>query len=160
MRIAIEEGSASDLDDALDLDVRAHRARCSNYAPPDDLRKLLNERLKAPQAHFLIATFGGELVGTVISSVARAADGRPVPGFAHISFVAVEPKLWGAGIAKRLMLDIEQRLRDEGFEAVQLWVREEDPRALALYRHLDYEPTGDARDSHDGEWIVRLAKRL
>ena len=159
----IVDASAADLDDAMVLDVRAHRARDARYHLPPNALESVRERLHARGTIFLTAKAGGTTVGTAIASVAREYDGLGprMEDVANVSFVAVDPAFWGRGIGRRLMEEIESRIRAAGFSRAQLWAREDDARSFTLYEHLGYRKTGESKLDHcNGDTIVRMAKDL
>lgn len=87
--------------------------------------------------------------------LAAFADGRQV-GRATLDFATrrparrvlfrtawVEPEWRSRGIGSALVRRGEEIAAARGYEAVDCLVRLDNPRALALYRRLGYEPVGE-----------------
>ena len=97
--------------------------------PADDVRRRWTEVLADP---------------SVTVAVADGADGRLDALVAFdpqlIRHLAVHPDRWGAGLARRAMEYAVDRMH-----APRLWCLVENHRALGLYEHLGWRPTGRAR---------------
>ena len=85
---------------------------------------------------------------TVIAEV----DGRPA-GYAMLLFrhgtamsrlysIAVDPDQAGRGVGAALMKAVEDETFERGRMLLRLEVREDNERAIALYRRLGYRPIG------------------
>lgn len=93
----IVEGGEADLPRALDLDLRAHRARSTRHEQPADLRDILAERMRLPRTTLFLALVGEACVGTAFLRTAQTQghSGAHIEDLAHISLVSVEPSMWG-----------------------------------------------------------------
>ena len=67
-----------------------------------------------------------------------------------------ERDLWGRGIGKLLMMQVESEAKQLGFRKLDLRVSVANPRAVALYRKMGYVPAPSSPD--DG--VVRMEKLL
>jgi ribosomal protein S18 acetylase RimI-like enzyme len=76
----------------------------------------------------LVAEQDGEVRG-----FAFAGPSRDVDGVAELYSIYVDPDAWGTGLGRELILDVERRLREQGFEEAELWVLEDNPRARRFY---------------------------
>jgi len=86
--------------------------------------------------------------------VVRSADGaaagfaaiEPLRGVdetgAQLSFLGVRPRLWGQGVAERLLLELRPRLKAAGFTHADLAVYVDNSRATALYERLGWRACG------------------
>lgn len=126
---AIREFRPEDYETVRALWVRAGLA----LRPGDDLPDLLRFVERNPGL-FLVAERDGEIVGTVMG----ADDGRR----GWVYHLAVEPRLQGRGIGRRLMAEVEARLAARGVPKVNLHVAEGNERVVGFYRRLGYEPGG------------------
>ena len=106
------------------------RARSGLAAVPDDERAI-ERLLDADAGALLVAEHDGEIVGALIA----AWDGWR----GNLYRLAVTPELRRSGIATRLVVAGEQRLRDKGAPRVTALVWGEDVPALALWGAAGYE---------------------
>ncbi|MEN6325968.1 MAG: ribosomal protein S18-alanine N-acetyltransferase [Syntrophomonas sp.] len=81
---------------------------------------------------------------------------------AHITNVAVDPKLRMSGLGRALMQELENTVRRKRAERILLEVRPSNTAALAMYRSLGYIPTGlrKAYYSDNDEDAVVMTKQL
>jgi ribosomal protein S18 acetylase RimI-like enzyme len=100
--------------------------------------------------------------------IARSADGaatgfaaiEPRPGGdeagAQVSYLGVRPRLWGQGIAERLLQELRARLKAAGFTHAELAVYVENVRAIALYERAGWRacgvPTAHPRTGKPEQW--------
>ncbi|MDH6142200.1 MULTISPECIES: GNAT family N-acetyltransferase [Kitasatospora] len=92
----------------------------------------------------------GEWLGTVTARVELpsgdwAFGGAPKAPQTHLLGVFLRPEARGAGIAEQLLgaaVAWFWSLTEPRVERVRLFVHEDNPRAQALYRKADFEPTG------------------
>jgi ribosomal-protein-alanine acetyltransferase len=86
----------------------------------------------------LAACADGEIVGFAIARV----DIRRNMRFGHILTVDVVPAYRRKGIARELLTQIEDILRQKGAKECRLEVRENNTAALSLYEKLGYKKVG------------------
>lgn len=79
----------------------------------------------------LVAEDKGEIVGTVIGQ----GDGR----IGFVWSLAVLPKEQGKGIGKKLMLEIERRLKKIGCIGISLFTSLDRKKAVHMYKNLGYK---------------------
>jgi ribosomal protein S18 acetylase RimI-like enzyme len=70
--------------------------------------------------------------------VAMSGERMKVPGFAEVSAVCTHPAHTGRGYAGVLMSTVMERIRDRG-ETPMLHVREDNVRAIEIYKRLGFE---------------------
>lgn len=68
----------------------------------------------------------------------------PDASYFIIHRLCVDPEFQNQGIAKRVMLHIEEELKEQGIESIRLDAFTENPYALRLYQSLGYKITGHA----------------
>lgn len=95
----------------------------------DQLPELEKKRERDPDL-FLVAEADGRVVGAVIG----AWDGRR----GWIYHLAVLPAYQGQGIGRRLMGEVEQRLKQKGCLKVNLHVERRNAAVAEFYRELGY----------------------
>lgn len=92
-----------------------------------------------PGSVMLVAFDEGKLIGTGAVSV---VSGRP--RFAHRREIAISVRkdYWGKGIGSGLMNLLMDFCKKSGAESVELEVRSDNERAIALYKKFGFEKTG------------------
>ena len=135
----VADGSGTAVGYALGaLDTRAFEARCeAQWFPP------LRERHPIGSG----GTALDELLIGLLHHKHRAADEVVAthPSHLHIDLL---PEAQGAGWGRALMERLQDALRADGSPGVHLGVSTRNPRALAFYRHLGYQPLAVGDLSH------------
>jgi len=90
----------------------------------------------------VLAVDGVRVVGFATTGSARDDDS---PGWGELYALYVHPDAWGRGTGRALMLDAQERLAGEGFNAVLLWVLVGNRRAQGFYRIDGWSPDGFRR---------------
>src|SRR5206468_843184 len=101
--------------------------------PDDAVRMRWDERLAARENRILVAEERGVPVGIV------ATRSGSLEGF------FVLPERWGTGIASRLHDEALASLRNDGFDAAELWVLEANHRARRFYDRHNWQLDGRGR---------------
>lgn len=93
--------------------------------------------------------------GVVVEVVDADADGRALGLDCLVAYdattlrhLAVHPRRWGSGLARLAVTRAARAIRDGGAQP-RLWCLAANGRALGLYAHLGWEPTGVEKRS---EW--------
>jgi ribosomal protein S18 acetylase RimI-like enzyme len=97
-----------------------------------------------------VAEHAGDLVGLL---VLHEEEGRFVP-----ENVAVHPEQQGTGLGRRLLDLAEERAREAGHAAIDLFTHERMTRNIAIYERRGYVQVD--RRTEDGRTRVFLRKRL
>jgi len=111
--------------------------------------------LRRGRAAVLVYEAGGRVVGAAVVLYRRNARR------ARIYSLVVDPAQRGRGIARQLLIAVEEDARARHCEALQLEVRPDNAPALHLYHQLGYAIT--QRVAHfyeDGSSALRLDKAL
>jgi ribosomal protein S18 acetylase RimI-like enzyme len=69
----------------------------------------------------------------------------PQHGGLEILYLGVDPTAWGNGIASRLLLDVVQYAEENSHRNVELWVYDDNARAVDLYQRAGWAGTDDVR---------------
>lgn len=91
--------------------------------------------LRLRQMHVLVATVGGNVVGTV-AGVCNVEEG-------HLRGMAVLPEWRGQGVAAKLLAAIEGLLRDEGCKRITLDTTLPLAAAMKFYEKNGYHRSGE-----------------
>jgi ribosomal protein S18 acetylase RimI-like enzyme len=117
---------------------------------PGDSKKEIQLKLKRDPELFLVAKAEGRIVGSVIG----AWDGRR----GWIYHLGVLPQFQRMGIAKRLVREVEERMKAKGVVKVNASVYKWNKRSLAFFRASGYE--ADPTTIHVGKYFKRVRKSL
>ncbi|WP_345802125.1 GNAT family acetyltransferase [Microbacterium sp. AZCO] len=100
--------------------------------PWNDPHRDIERKLAVQPELFLVAVDDDDLVGTVMAGY----DGHR----GWLYYLATAPERRGEGIARRLVVEAEERLLAMGCPKAQLMVRPDNAGARGLYNALGYEP--------------------
>lgn len=138
---------------AIEAAVSADRAKLADWADwagPGGLIEQLDAELRAvyPAASLhpvdlagFAAAGGVFVVGRVHGEAAACGAIRPLDAeTAELKRVFVAPAHRRKGIARALMLQLEQTARERGFQRLRLETGAGNPEALKLYEAIGYQP--------------------
>lgn len=112
------------------------------------------------------------LIGSPSAAVLVAGADRRVAGYCVLLFragasaarlysIATAPDFEGQGIGRSLIEGAELEAAKRGRRSLRLEVREDNARAIAIYRRAGFEPIGHEPDYYqDGMAAMRLEKQL
>lgn len=102
---------------------------------PGDNREELRRKLERDSDLFLVAEEGSRIVGAVIG----AWDGRR----GWIYHLAVDPRFRRKRIARKMLLEVERRMREKGVLRVHAMVFLWNAPSMNLFENLGYEKQSD-----------------
>jgi GNAT superfamily N-acetyltransferase len=114
--------------------VRGWQHAYAHLFAQEDLARISIERRKDVareallSAVALVAERDGEVVG-----FAFAGPSRDQNRVAELYSIYVDPNAWGTGLGRDLLVEVEQRLREQSFGEAELWVLADNPRARRFY---------------------------
>ncbi len=101
----------------------------------------------------LLARRGGGAVGFALFA--------PNPSAVELYYLAVDPDAWGTGVASLLLTSVEADARVLGFDALELWVIDDNRRAIAVYERSGWNRTKQTkRDTPLSRLERRFVKHL
>ena len=156
-RITVEPLGHDGVEAAVDVWLRAQHARHMTPSPARRAR-VADKLTGAVDAHghlALVARYGPHLAGMALAEPYASDGAEPPTG--HVSMVFVVPEYWGCRIGSALVRRLQSG--DQGWEALSLWTRTENRRALRLYSGAGFVDTGDRSVLGKGEEILRLSWR-
>lgn len=86
----------------------------------------------------------GQVVGLLHAGPTRDDDGGP--GTAEVMAIYASPDAWGTGAGRGLMTAALDRLRDDGWADVTLWVLDSNERARLFYARAGFTADGATKD--------------
>ena len=79
----------------------------------------------------------------------------------EIFYLAVAPDAWGSGVASSLLVAVEDYARSIGCAALELWVINDNNRALGVYERSGFVDTEHVkRDESSGQIERRMLKQF
>lgn len=127
MTIVLEPLTLDDLGSVIDLEARTYPTPWSEQVFRDEVGAPDRTYLKAVDDTGRLLGYGGLMV--------MAPE-------AHVTTVVVDHRWRGAGIGKRLMLELVSEARRRGATSLTLEVRASNAAAQALYRRFGLAPVG------------------
>jgi ADP-ribose pyrophosphatase YjhB (NUDIX family)/GNAT superfamily N-acetyltransferase len=133
---------------ALYASNREFHALSGDFPDPDDVRPeqvaaALADELAEPDAEVLLARSEGRLVGVVVTLAHHPDPADPDP---WIGLLMVDAGTQRRGYGKQLASLVEDRFREAGRSAVRLAVLDANPKGLAFWTALGYEPIDHRED--------------
>lgn len=104
--------------------------RCGLVRPWNDPREDIRRKLQVRSDLFLVGTVDGRIVATVMAGY----EGHR----GWVNYLAVAPEHQRAGLARRMMVEVEGRLRASGCPKINLQVRSDNVNAVGFYSAIGY----------------------
>lgn len=160
--ITLRSGGPEDFEAALAVVRAADTARLAGHDAPAVVGERMRAHLESPDSFLTVAEVGGQVVGMALGMQGLSDDGAgpPIEGLCHVGAVFVSPEHWGAGIGGRLVDEILEEARTQGYTRAQLWTHSDNARAQRLYEHRGFRHTGRRKEADHGEMIIHYAKRI
>jgi GNAT superfamily N-acetyltransferase len=130
----VRDAGSDDVVAIAGVHVRGWQQAYAHIFEEDDLSRLSVERRQETAREALgssvalVAERDGEVLG-----FAFAGPSRDTEGVAELYSIYVDPNVWGTGLGRELILEVERRLHDKSFIEVELWVLEDNPRGRRFY---------------------------
>lgn len=113
----------------------------------------VQRRLALDGARLLLARRGGVAAGFALLA--------PHASAIELYYLAVDPEAWGAGVASWLLTGVDAEARALGFDALELWVIDDNQRAIAVYERSGWVRTEQTkRDAPLSRLERRFVKHL
>ena len=112
----------------------------NGFPMSEDQERAFLELQRSQKKSIMLAGFVGEEVVSISSANALTTRER----LAHRAGVAISvgKAYWNQGVGRRAMETLIDFAKDCGLEVLQLEVRSDNTRAVALYEHLGFEKLG------------------
>jgi RimJ/RimL family protein N-acetyltransferase len=116
-----------------------------------------DERMNKQQSDTLALLHGEQIVGFVTAAPSPDKDVRGKAG--EVDRLYIHPCAWNKGHGTTLIKWCEQRLLEQGFNLIKLWVFEVNERGRHFYEKHGYKPDGHTKSDFRGK-ILRYGKYL
>jgi ribosomal protein S18 acetylase RimI-like enzyme len=159
--------ASSSPDDAVELRLGRHDDRtfivdlCTRtFADLGDYRATVHAWLDGADAVALVATRGGERIGTALIAARRAIGFGRRPD-AELLAIALLPAVRGAGVGRALLERAERIARGWDAREMRLHTADSNLRAQRFFRAAGYEPRPSATTAYpSGETALAFARAL
>jgi ribosomal protein S18 acetylase RimI-like enzyme len=132
---------------------KARRDGEQNDASVEEALLGIQRRLTLDGAQLLLGRRGGVAAGFALFA--------PNASTIELYYLAVDPDDWGSGVASELLTCVDAEARALGFDALQLWVIDDNQRAIAVYERAGWISTAQTkRDTSSSRLERRFVKRL
>jgi ribosomal protein S18 acetylase RimI-like enzyme len=133
----------------------AHATTLRDQQPAtvEGARPGIQRRLRIPGAKLFLARRADRPVGFALVA--------PRPQTLEVFYLGVDPEAWGSGVGTRLLLSVEDHAREIGRETLELWVINDNERAIRVYRRSGWVGTEEVqRDTSSGRLERRFIRHL
>jgi len=131
----------------------ACRDQESEPASVEEVMPGIVRRLSIDGAELLLARRGGHPVGFTLVAP-RAAT-------LEVFYLGVDPDAWGSGVGTRLLLSADDHAREIGRETLELWVINDNERAIRVYERSGWVGTEEVeRDTSSGRLERRFVRHI
>jgi GNAT superfamily N-acetyltransferase len=130
----VRDAGIDDVEAIARVQVRSWQEAYAHVFAAEDLAGLSVERRQEVarealgSAVALVAERDGEVLGFAFAGPSRDSE-----GVAELYSIYVDPNAWGTGHGRELILEVERRLREQGFIWAELWVLEDNPLGRRFY---------------------------
>ncbi|MGP9784575.1 GNAT family N-acetyltransferase [Glutamicibacter sp. AOP12-B1-11] len=134
---------------------RATAVRDQRPEPLTGEEKILGiqRRLQLEGAKLLVANRKDSCVGFALFA--------PHEESLEIFYLAATPEVWGSGVASSLLVAVEEYAKSIGRAALELWVIDDNSRALAVYEGSGFVGTEQVKhDQLSGQIERRMLKEI
>jgi len=115
---------------------------CGLIVPWNDPVKDIHRKLEVDPDLFIV----GELEGSIMATVMGGYEGHR----GWINYLAVTPSQQGSGYGRKLMAEIELRIKNKGCPKINLQIRQSNIDVIAFYAVIGY----------GNDNVIGLGKRL
>ncbi|MDW8066710.1 MAG: GNAT family N-acetyltransferase [Aquificaceae bacterium] len=135
----VRRAEESDIKELVEVYLRGYRGLEEySYTHPDDVQAYLNWLFRRDVAGIWVAEENGRIVGFVASdgNWFSKREGKVVGA---IHELIVLPEYRNRGIGKALVEKALEYFRSRGLDIAELWVGDENTRAIEFYKKLGFE---------------------
>ncbi len=151
---SIERAKREDLKDLGEIYLKGYVGLEEySYTHPEDVRAYMEWLWRRDPEGIFVAKVEGKKVGFVAGD-ANWFSKRAKEKVGAVHEIVVLPEFRGMGIGKALMERVISYFREKGLGTVELWVGDENFRAIEFYKKLGFEEAG-----RYNYWI-RMVKKI
>jgi ribosomal protein S18 acetylase RimI-like enzyme len=111
----------------------------------------LKPAMERPNTQVFVLEDHGEVRGFCRIGPSREQDVPPDTG--EVFAINVAPSHWRKGYGKILLREVVSTMRMDGYQAITLWVLNDNHRALRFYEQLGFSADGATRvEAADSDW--------
>lgn len=170
MSIDVRKAKVGDEVRMAEIQVAAWRRAYSGIMSPALLDALdINQKTamwrnaleRAGKGSYLVAEVNGRVEGFAVFGPARDKD-LDGSESAEIVSINIDPDKWGYGLGCSLLNFMIERLSNDGYRSICLWVVEQNERAIRLYQRNGFVSEGKikADPKHSGIQELRFKRNI
>ncbi|MBP3887445.1 MAG: GNAT family N-acetyltransferase [Cellulosilyticum sp.] len=110
------------------------------------------QALKSGVWQSFIMLDGGKIIGT--SAYCGSRDEK-LKGYGEVVSIYLLPEYMGKGYGKKLFQAVINKLQEEGYKSIYLWVLEGNSRAIKFYEKFGFKANSAYLDDNIGGKVVR-----
>lgn len=129
----------------------AHRDGDPDVATVEEALPVIDRALSPDGASLHLAETAGGALGFVVL--------EPHGPAVEVVYLGVDPHAWGAGVGGALVAAASEHAAATGASRLELWVYEDNERAVSLYRRTGWQQTGDVRTHRISHRLERRYER-
>ncbi len=138
----IERAKEEDLEELAKVYLEGYRGLEEySYTHPEDVRAYMRWLWKRDPEGIFVAKVDGRIVGFVAGD-ANWFSKREHKKVGAIHEIVILPEYQGMGIGHALMEKILDYFRNKGLHTAELWVGDENHRAIEFYRNFGFKEKG------------------
>ncbi len=138
----IERAREEDLEKLVPIYLEGYRGLEEySYTHPEDVKSYMRWLWKRDREGIFVAKVGDKIAGFVAGD-ANWFSKREHKKVGAIHEIVVHPEYRGMGIGKALMEKVMDYFRSKGLDTAELWVGDENLKALDFYRELGFKEKG------------------
>jgi len=142
LNLRIERVKEKELPQLVNLYLKSYKGLEEySYTHPDDVMSYLKWLYNRDPEGFRVAKVEGKVVGFV-SGDANWYSRRERKRVGAIHEIVVDPDYQGLGVGKRLMENILEYFKKKGLDTAELWVGDENTRAISFYKKFGFFENG------------------
>lgn len=138
----IEKAKKTDLDKLAELYLEGYKGLEEySYTHPEDVKAYMDWLWRRDPEGMFVAKVEGKIVGFVAGD-ANWFSKREHRKVGAIHEIVVHPEYRGMGIGHALMEKILEYFRSKGLDLAELWVGDENHKAIEFYRKFGFRENG------------------
>lgn len=138
----VERASREILEKLVDIYLEGYKGlEQYSYTHPDDVKAYMDWLWRRDPEGILVAKEGEKIIGFVAGDAGWFSK-RERKKVGAIHEIVVLPTYRGRGVGRALMEEILRYFKSKNLPIAELWVGDENSRAIEFYRRLGFEENG------------------
>jgi len=148
VEVAEARRGSRELEEAAQIwaEATAFRDGESEIAGLSDSLPIIEAVLDRSQKAFVLLARAdtGDAAGfAAVEPITAESTTEPIGTRAEVAYFGVRPSMWGRGVGRLLLRQVQSRLTSAGYTHAELSVYAANVRAVTLYERLGWQPVGE-----------------